>query len=412
MIDPEILENIIGYRIPNQALSSNDALEIVGFLPEGMGDSVVAYSEIPTKTGSDFDIDKMYIMVPSFRANYKAKEKVRNYVKSFRGKSIDETISLINDELDRLQIPESEINAEQVAKLLFDETNTDNLYYARDLLVNGILKTKNSLTEDLKNSIGLNQIEKLEYIRFNDNKPLIEQSKGALQNRLIEGYKAVLTHPEVAKEVMTPIDHPHMEDDIKALRGSVDSKADLHHFDDINQIEMKYSFQGGKTGTGQFSNQLVDHNRGMFAEQYFRDTNIGFGHVNSNNETVLDREFSETLNSADTKYMIKFLEDYHKKYGKDKKVLAKNIKEYRIADTISAILNGNLDIAKDPFVTDNNYTNLTNNTAALLIRSGVHPYKINRFLNQPIIKEYIEFVQNKKSKLVDKKEATKQDQKT
>ena len=58
MISPEILENIIGYRIPNQGLSSNDALEIVGFLPEGMGDAVVAYSEIPTKTGSDFDIDK------------------------------------------------------------------------------------------------------------------------------------------------------------------------------------------------------------------------------------------------------------------------------------------------------------------------------------------------------------------
>ena len=52
-ISPEILENIIGYRIPNQGLSSNDALEIVGFLPEGMGDAVVAYSEIPTKTGSD-----------------------------------------------------------------------------------------------------------------------------------------------------------------------------------------------------------------------------------------------------------------------------------------------------------------------------------------------------------------------
>jgi hypothetical protein len=55
VIDRKILENIIGYRIPNQGLSSNDALEIVGILPEENGDTVVAYTGITTKTGSDFD---------------------------------------------------------------------------------------------------------------------------------------------------------------------------------------------------------------------------------------------------------------------------------------------------------------------------------------------------------------------
>jgi hypothetical protein len=53
VIDRKILENIIGYRIPNQGLSSNDALEIVGILPEENGDTVVAYTGITTKTGSD-----------------------------------------------------------------------------------------------------------------------------------------------------------------------------------------------------------------------------------------------------------------------------------------------------------------------------------------------------------------------
>lgn len=55
VIDRKILENIIGYRIPNQGPSSNDALEIVGILPEETGDTVVAYTGITTKTGSDFD---------------------------------------------------------------------------------------------------------------------------------------------------------------------------------------------------------------------------------------------------------------------------------------------------------------------------------------------------------------------
>ena len=68
-IDKRILSNVIGYRIPNQNMASNDALEIVGILPPELGDSVIAYPEITTKTGSDFDIDKMYLMLPYFEAD-------------------------------------------------------------------------------------------------------------------------------------------------------------------------------------------------------------------------------------------------------------------------------------------------------------------------------------------------------
>lgn len=53
VIDSKILNNIIGYRIPNQGLASNDALRIAGILPEASGDKIVAYTGITTKTGSD-----------------------------------------------------------------------------------------------------------------------------------------------------------------------------------------------------------------------------------------------------------------------------------------------------------------------------------------------------------------------
>lgn len=61
MIDPAALQ-LIGYRIPNQGMSSNDSLQIVGILPDGAGDTIIGYDAIPGKTGSDFDIDKMYVM--------------------------------------------------------------------------------------------------------------------------------------------------------------------------------------------------------------------------------------------------------------------------------------------------------------------------------------------------------------
>lgn len=53
MIDQKILTSLIGYRIPNQGAASNDALQIVGILPEENGDTIVAYTGVTTKTGSD-----------------------------------------------------------------------------------------------------------------------------------------------------------------------------------------------------------------------------------------------------------------------------------------------------------------------------------------------------------------------
>lgn len=70
LIDPSALE-LVTYRIPNQGMSSNDAMEIVGILPPGVGDSIIAYDAVPAKTGSDFDIDKMYVMMPNLHLNKK-----------------------------------------------------------------------------------------------------------------------------------------------------------------------------------------------------------------------------------------------------------------------------------------------------------------------------------------------------
>jgi len=73
IIDKRVLEGF-SYRIPNQAAGSNDAFEIVGFLPVEAGDTIVMYSDVTVKTGSDFDIDKAYVILPEF---YYDKEKKR-----------------------------------------------------------------------------------------------------------------------------------------------------------------------------------------------------------------------------------------------------------------------------------------------------------------------------------------------
>jgi hypothetical protein len=63
-IDMKVAEGF-SYRIPNQGPSSNDAFVIKGFLPIHMGDTMIAYSDITVKTGSDFDIDKAFVILPN-----------------------------------------------------------------------------------------------------------------------------------------------------------------------------------------------------------------------------------------------------------------------------------------------------------------------------------------------------------
>ena len=57
---PEKLLQLFGFRIPTQERNSMAAVEIVGFLPEAMGDLMLAPRDFTKQMGSDFDVDKLY----------------------------------------------------------------------------------------------------------------------------------------------------------------------------------------------------------------------------------------------------------------------------------------------------------------------------------------------------------------
>ena len=60
-VAPDLLK-MIAYRIPTEAKYSILPIKIVGFLPASAGEGIMLPAEITTMTGSDYDIDKMYIM--------------------------------------------------------------------------------------------------------------------------------------------------------------------------------------------------------------------------------------------------------------------------------------------------------------------------------------------------------------
>lgn len=78
-IDKRLLD-LIGFRIPTQGPNSIEKIRVKGFLPESYGNMIIVPAQITTKSGSDFDIDKINLYFPNFTIDENGQPK---YVESF-----------------------------------------------------------------------------------------------------------------------------------------------------------------------------------------------------------------------------------------------------------------------------------------------------------------------------------------
>jgi len=389
-IDNEILENLIGYRIPNQGLPSIDSLQVLGILPEGVGDTIVAYAGITTKTGSDFDIDKMYIMMPSFEVESEGMYKNAN--KFIRAKKItqDEMItSLMSLNIDPTLDYEI-LKDVYISNVLF-KNNVDSDYY-------------DEFHTEFKNTDA-----KIKYIKPDYSIPAHEQSKEQLQNSIIEIYKSVILNKANIAKVMQPLDTDLMERDILNLTEE-EELGDLDVFDALSSIKTQSQYRSAKQGLGQAVNYTMDFVRNSMA-----DTQIDEFHIsnpkdikiwgNVKNQVLLDQEFSESLSN---KELTLYVKDYISKLNEEElqeffnlievsneqeaiQHYIDNYKRIPLADALIAITNGFVDVENKPFIINGNWVTQTNNLALMMVRSGVHLFRINAFLNIPLIKEWVEY---------------------
>lgn len=362
IIDEKIFD-IVGYRIPNQGLSSNDNLRVVGILPDIMGDTIVPYSEITTKTGSDFDIDKMYVMMPEFQIRYtkKAYKTARAFIKN-----------------------ELQLDKEGLTLELQEEgvTNTDGLstYELENLYIENVLfEGDNEIAQEYSELLGEGDVEYIDYAT--------EGIKG-VKNQLIQAYLDILNAPQNYDEKMSPLDADYLKDsiyDLMALKRGItrdqfQSKQDFENFlqgsslnfyDPVNQTRIKYRYMGGKAGVGQTANHVVDVPLSQISELLLATTDELMAIGNSNNEFL--NLFGEY--------------DFNN--------------EYRITKTLSAFLNAYVDIAKDPYIALGNHNTFTANVAFLLIRAGLPINNVNAFLMQDSVIDLVRETNLQDSKIAD-----------
>ena len=111
-VNPDML-NMIGYRIPTENKYSMIPIKVVGFLPRTGGEGIMLPADITNLAGSDFDIDKDYIMKMVFNRVEKNGKVI--YEKPTKGRAARNNL-IIATQLAVLQ-------SEQVQKQLFTPGN-------------------------------------------------------------------------------------------------------------------------------------------------------------------------------------------------------------------------------------------------------------------------------------------------
>lgn len=111
---PELLE-MVGYRIPTESKYSMAPIKIKGFLTRTSGEGIMLPADITTLAGSDFDIDKLYMMYYSFRR--KEKDGKVTYEKETEGRKGRNNL-ILSTEL-------AVLRSEQVRQQLFTPGNFD-----------------------------------------------------------------------------------------------------------------------------------------------------------------------------------------------------------------------------------------------------------------------------------------------
>ena len=333
----------VGYRIPNQDMASTDYLEVAGVLPAYMGDTIIAYSAITAKTGSDYDIDKMYFMLPNFDLKINKRAMRKDFLENNKG--------LFDTLREEAQI--KDMDNSTLFKSIQEQSRS-----GLDLT-----ETEQALVKAWKD------MNKEDYVSGITKTPSSLDNKRSAQNYKLDRYKEILLAKETFTRLISPIDAEWLKNDTKKIRellGQETKLGDLEFFSGYEQYVTKRKFAGGQHGVGQTANHLVDHVLTQMAG-VFLTRNFGLGHGYGDATSV-----AETKELDGSRY---------------------------ITSNVSAYMNAYVDIAKDPYIFDLNNNTFTANTVFLLIRMGVKPEWINRFTTQPIIKEYTDLTLNSEGRV-------------
>lgn len=169
---PDDLRKLIGYRVPTEDKYSMAPLYIKGFLPQQNGSAIMLPAEITTLSGSDFDVDKLYIMLPEFRIQkYNMRQAREDYAR------MNSIFNQVLSQFTHSQLAEDILNA---------DTDDFKEWFKKN-------KEKYRLAKPI-----------ISKVNYNFNKSPQKNSLEARNNLLIDMMYGVLTNADTAPKILNP----------------------------------------------------------------------------------------------------------------------------------------------------------------------------------------------------------------
>lgn len=188
--NPELLK-LIGYRVPTEGKYSMVPLKVMGFLPAQCGSSIMLPADITTLSGSDYDIDKLFLMIPnstfSSRINV---EKLKTILFNLNPKFREWDKGEISNKEEKEGTYSSRIDA-TIERFLNGET------FPKGSIEDKIIEVYAAHREELT-------INKLTKVKYDPAISPLDQTKEARDNMIMDLFYGVLTSNEGAKHILRP----------------------------------------------------------------------------------------------------------------------------------------------------------------------------------------------------------------
>ena len=345
---------------PTEDKYSMVPLYIKGFLPQQNGSAIMLPSEITALSGSDFDVDKLYIMLPEFGiSKYNMRQAREDFAKS--NAAYHSIMSLFSNS----QLA-SELNEDEDP--LFEEWFKNNKENYR--------KQRASLYK----------------IKYDFNLKPEENSLAARNNLIIDMMYGVLTNPDTASKILNPggFDYQKraakivsilqnstiesLREDLKGMSSSP-SQSVLETLLNITNVKVleKLAEKNRK-----FINPLSPRTQVYFHQQNMTGGELIKMYANHNSNHALIQHTKLELNSAG-KFVLngKSLTSLHE---------IKNPEGEFISRNNAGFLAASVDNVKDQVLADINQNLFTSDASMLLSRLGYTPIEIGLLMSQPIVK--------------------------
>ena len=368
---------MVGVRIPVQGLNSTEFMEVYEFLPKEAGSILIPPPDMVAKSGSDFDIDKLMVMMPNIIGKPEGGRGMADYTET--------DIKAMWDRVVKTGIKISEFRESDGTYLPVIDPIIDNMVRA----IFGKGYKEEYTPEELDQLLKDERIKPYEQFR---TKFMVQ----TVENKLINSMVDLLADPDNFANLIRPNGTYLLHDIADDL---ADSVRDYDPNRRVNGGKVKDA--DGKdvpspTRAFEILYNLYKHQAHSVGKQ-----TLGIGAVENSMNILfngvgayLSPEYQATVGDKSyAKPQTLYVKHNTMNIGGKEAISLSHIydsnNEYMISDIISQLINGWVDVAKDTWIFDIQGNKETSPTLLLALAAGV-PLKTAVYLvSNPLVRSYI-----------------------